>query len=266
MKAPLDFSVLDTPELLQFVFYPRSDWSSPPAGASDHRIPVADGISLSGRFYPLGRSTPSILYFHGNGEVASDYDGVAPLYHEIGVNLFVADYRGYGLSGGKPTFSNMAADAHRVLAYFSELIRSGGQEGPLFVMGRSLGSQPAIELAANHPEELSGIIIESGFAHSGPLMGFFGILVPPERLSEFERAALERIERITLPAMIIHGEMDTIVPHEQARILYDHFGSKDKTLVTIPAADHNTILWVGRERYFSALAAFIRRNRQSERR
>lgn len=264
MRAPLDFSVLDTPDLLQFVFYPRSDSTPPPKGAADHLIPVADGVSVAGRFYPLAPGAPSILYFHGNGEVASDYDGIAPLYHQIGVNLFVADYRGYGRSGGTPTFSNMAADAHRVLAYFLERVRKGA--GPLFMMGRSLGSQPAIELAAGHPEELSGIIIESGFAHSAPLVGFFGIPVDGVRLAEFERAALQRLGAITLPILILHGERDSIVPHEQARILYEHFGSRDKTLVTIPGADHNTILWVGTEQYFSALGEFIRCNTESERR
>lgn len=266
MRAPLDFSVLDTPDLLQFVFYPRTDWSPPPAGAIDHMIPVADDISVSGRFYPFARGAPSILYFHGNGEVASDYDGIAPLYHRIGVNLFVADYRGYGRSGGTPTFSNMAADAHRVLDYFRDRIHAGDREAPLFVMGRSLGSQPAIELAANHPEKLAGIIIESGFAHSGPLVGFFGISASVERLKEFEGAVLERLGGITLPVLIIHGQNDSIVPYRQALVLYDHLGAKDKTLVTIPSADHNTILWMGNELYFSALAKFVRSNVESERR
>jgi len=228
-------------------------------------IPVEDGVFVSSRFYPVDGEAPSILYFHGNGEVASDYDDIAPLYHRIRVNLFVADYRGYGRSGGKPTFSNMAADAHRVLAYFLELQKKEGLIGPIFVMGRSLGSQPAIELAANHPEKLSGIIIESGFAHSGPLLGFFGIRVSPERLGRFERAAIARIQRITLPALIIHGDQDTIVPYEQALLLHENFGSADKRLITIPRADHNTILWAGTQQYFTSLAEFIQRKTESER-
>ena len=106
------YSILDRPEVLQFIFYPRKDVSKSPPNSTDCSVPVGEGTSIGCRFYVHSHESPSILLFHGNGEVVSDYDGIAPIYHHTGLNLFVADYRGYGASGGTPTFTNMVSDAH----------------------------------------------------------------------------------------------------------------------------------------------------------
>jgi len=257
MNNQLDYSVLDDPRLLQFVFYPRADWTPLPAGASDHYIPVEEGISVFGRFYPVGRSNPSILYFHGNGEVACDHDWIAPLYNEIGANLFVVDYRGYGPSNGSPTFSNTSADAHPILEYFMDMLKSRDCIGSLFVMGRSLGSQPAIELAANHPEKINGLILESGFVQNGRLLEHLGLPVSIPNLNLFEKASLEHIGRITIPMLIIHGERDILIPPIEALTIYENTGSKQKKLLTIPGGDHNNLMLIDIDKYFGAIKEFI---------
>jgi hypothetical protein len=101
LKMREEFKILDRPEILQFIFYPRRDFSPHPRvpNAVNHLIPVDEGISISCRFYFDDETSPNILFFHGNGEIASDYDDIAPLYTQLGINFFVADYRGYGLSG-----------------------------------------------------------------------------------------------------------------------------------------------------------------------
>src|SRR4030042_1848855 len=99
-----DYSILDLPEILQFIFYPRRDWAPPPPGASDFLVPVEEGVSISCRFYPAEVGSPCILYFHGNGEVACEHDWIAQLYGREGISLFVADYRGNGRSEGGATF------------------------------------------------------------------------------------------------------------------------------------------------------------------
>ena len=97
----VDYSPLDRPEISMNSFYPRRNWSSTPEGATDYAVQVEEGVSLSCRFFPADADTandasPNILFFYGNGETASDYDGIAPIYNEVGINFFVADYRGYG--------------------------------------------------------------------------------------------------------------------------------------------------------------------------
>ncbi len=255
MSPQPDYSILDKPEILQFVFYPRRAWTPPPPGASDYMVPVEDEVSISCRFYPATVDSPCILYFHGNGEVVCDHDWIAPLYNREGISLFVADYRGYGLSGGSPTFSAMAADAHSIFNFFLKTVRSSGCSGPLFIMGRSLGSHSALELAFHYPEHLTGLIVESGFTSVARLVSLFGL--PSQRLGELGEAISSRIQSITLPVLIIHGEWDSLIPPSEATKLFEISGSKEKRLVIIPGAGHNDIMLVGTEQYFSAIKEFV---------
>lgn len=255
-----DFTLLDRPEISQFIFYPRRDFSPDPrvADATTHLIPVDEGISISCRFYFADGEAANILFFHGNGEIASDYDNIAPLFTQIGINLFVADYRGYGSSGGRPTFSAMMKDAHPIFDGFKQVLRQNEYTGNIFIMGRSLGAAPAIELAFNYQDGMGGLIIESGFASVGRLVELIG--VPVETLG-FNQQKLsfnvERIRSVTIPTLIIHGEYDNLIPLQHGRDLYQSSGAKDKRLLVIPGATHNDIFLVGMEDYLKAMKEFV---------
>ncbi len=256
MSSQPDYSVLDRPEILKLVFYPRVDWTPPPPGASGYQVPVAAGVSISCRFYPATADSPCFLYFHGNGEVACDHDWIAPLYQREGIGLFVADYRGYGLSGGTPSFASMTADAHPIFNFFLKTVRSLGHSGPLFLMGRSLGSHSVVELAFHYPEDLSGLIMESGTANLARLVNLFG-LSSSEEILELQEAITARIKSIKLPTLIIHGQWDSLIPLSEATTLHEDLGSTEKHLVIIPGADHNDLLLLGMEQYFSAIREFV---------
>lgn len=250
-----DYSALDRPEILRFIFYPRREWTSPPAGTSDYLVTVEPGMSISCRFYPASPGAPCILYFHGNGEIACDHDWIAPLYNREGIGLFVADYRGYGRSDGTPTFSSMTSDSHAVFKFFRETVRSSGQSEHLFLMGRSLGSHSAMELAFHYPQHLRGLIVESGSSNVARLARLFGLSL--EGLTDLGEALSERIRSITLPALIIHGERDSLIPLSEATTLHEEIGSQLKPLVVIPRADHNDIMLLETEQYFSAIRDFV---------
>ena len=257
MSGELDYSLLDDPQILQFAFYPRVDRTPPPPGATDHTVSVEDDVSILCRFYPSEPGAPTILYFHGNGEVVSDHDWIAPRYNQIGASLFVADYRGYGGSGGQSTFSNTASDAHLIFQYFMNTLNAAGHGGPAYVMGRSLGSIPAVELASNYPDKIKGLILESGFTTLGRLMRHLALPLSSPNLDDFERAGAERIRRITVPVLLIHGEHDALIPHSEAVSFYQSVGSKNKRLLTIPKAGHNDIILVGMDQYFEAIKEFV---------
>ena len=252
-----DYSALDRPELLQFVFYPRRDFTNPPPNSTDHLILVEGDISISCRFYVHSQSSPSILYFHGNGEVVSDYDYIAPLYNQLGINLFVADYRGYGSSGGTPTFTNMVADAHSIFKGFGDILRQGHHSGDLFVMGRSLGSMSAVELAFHYGGQIKGLIIESGVGSMVKMMTRLGFSMEFLGITDVEFPNLAKIRTITLPTLIIHAEFDSLAPLTGAKELFENVAAKDKRLIIIPWADHNTIMLVGIEPYFKAIEEFV---------
>jgi pimeloyl-ACP methyl ester carboxylesterase len=131
-------------------------------------IPVEPDVMVGARLHLEGKSSPNILFFHGNGEIVADYDDLGPIYNQMGINFLPVDYRGYGRSTGTPTVSAMMKDCHVILAYVTDWLREKGYTGSLITMGRSLGSASALELAATHGEKISGLIIESGFAFAGP--------------------------------------------------------------------------------------------------
>lgn len=252
-----DYTLLDRPDIASFMFYPRPDWSPAPPGATDHDIAVAPGVTVAARFYRHAKEVPTLLFFHGNGEVASDYDLSAPFYASIGLNLFVADYRGYGSSGGRPSFSTMIADARAVYESFRALLAAEGYAGRRFVMGRSLGALSALEVAARYQAELAGLIIESG---AGGTRGWGRMLRPADDRAPWEelhRRHLEKLRSITLPLLTIHGERDELIALESAVELQDAVGSAKKELVVIPGAGHNDLFYLGLEQYLAAIRVFV---------
>jgi len=252
-------SFLDRPEILQFIFHPRRDFKgSCAANATDHLIPVEEGVSIGCRFYTCGHASPNILFFHGNGEIVSDYDHIAPIYNQRGINLFVADYRGYGMSNGSPTFTAMISDAHKIFEGFCKILKKGNYTGGLFVMGRSLGSASVIELAHHYQHRINGLIIESGFASMLELFEHLGFPAESLNLSEEPRFSnLIKIRSVLIPTLIIHAEYDTLIPLKHAKSLFDNAPAEEKHLVIIAGADHNNIMSFGTEQYFRAVEEFI---------
>jgi len=261
MVQPWDeLSALDRPDILQFIFYPRRDFSEKPgvANAAACSISVDEAVSISCRFYFGSEKYPNILFFHGNGEIASDYDGIGSIYNQIGLNLFVADYRGYGMSGGQPTLTSMIRDAHPIFEGFKQVLKEKGFSGNLFIMGRSLGSLSAIELVYHYQSQLSGLIVESGFAN---IFSLFENLGFPAKAVGFTGAetptGLQLIRKISIPTLIMHGEHDQIVPLAEAKNLYNNVAAEDKRLLIIPGVDHNTIFLGGMEQYLQELKDFV---------
>ena len=256
-----DYSSIDRSPLLGFLFYPRKDFTPCPQGAFDLFVPVAENVSISCRFYAQDESWPWILFFHGNGEVVSDYDGIAPFYHGVGTNLVVADYRGYGSSGGSPTFTSLAKDAHLLLEAVQEELSRKKFHRDLWIMGRSMGSISALELAFHHPDQIRGLIIESGFSSVTRLIKHLGLPSRGIDLEPIERERLSMIQKISTPTLIIHGEFDTLVPLQESRDLFACLATNQKQLLIIPDADHNSVMFSDTDQYFTAIQRFIEETR-----
>jgi alpha-beta hydrolase superfamily lysophospholipase len=204
---------------------------------------------------------PWILFFHGNGEVVSDYDEISPLYHQKELNLVVADYRGYGVSSGIPTITDLAQDAHTIFKKVKEELSIKNLRKDLWVMGRSLGSISALELASHYQGEMKGLIIESGFPSVVRMMTHLGVPARGMDLQKIDQECLKRIQKIFVPTLIIHGEQDWLVPLENAKDIYQHLGTKEKELVIIPSATHNDIMLAGFKEYFDSLQQFIEKTK-----
>ncbi|MEN6390657.1 MAG: alpha/beta fold hydrolase [Syntrophomonas sp.] len=254
-----DYARLDHPVLQQLLFYPRNDHDQAPPGAFDYPVPVDEGVHIVCRFYTGQESWPWLIYFHGNGEVACDYDYIAPFYTARRMNLVVADYRGYGSSSGQPGFAHLINDAHIIFKALTDEIKRRSPSSPLLIMGRSLGSTSALELAYSHQNDIKGLIIESGFTSVTRLVKHLGLPAPGIDLATLENQCLDMIAAIKCPCLIIHGEYDNLVPVGEGQIIMETLPGPDKNFVLIPGAGHNDVIFARPELYFSAIEDFVYR-------
>jgi len=162
-RSHSDYSLLDTPEVLMRLFHPRPEHgpSEKPADAVDVLIPVEEEVVVGGRFHVGSKSFPNVLFFHGNGEIVADYDDLGPLYNRMGMNFLPVDYRGYGRSAGRPSIATMMGDCHAIFEFAKAWLEENGYTGAFVVMGRSLGSASALELARHCKERMDGLVVES---------------------------------------------------------------------------------------------------------
>lgn len=255
--------VLDQPKIHQVLFHPVK---MPESGKSDQRnlfFEVEPGVKIGCRFYKADENYPTILFFHGNGEVAYDYDDIAPIFNEKKINLLVADYRGYGHSDGYPTIVNILNDGKVLFANVKKLIEDSGYLKKLFIMGRSLGSLCAIEIAREN-EYPAGLIVESGSATNfRNYLALFDLVPFEHPVWEEGRNFFnkEKIRMIKIPTLIMHAEFDSLIPLSEAKINFENSGAKNKKLVIIPRADHNTIMFADQDLYFNSLTRFVESNK-----
>jgi len=256
----MSYPILDRPDVLRALFYPRREDEFTPRspGVYPVAVEVEQGVAVGGRLYLAGAHAPAILYFHGNGEIAADYDDIAPLYTRLGITLLVADYRGYGTSGGRPTASHLTSDAVTLFDQLGRVLADHGlAPGQLYVMGRSLGSAAAIEVALHRQERLAGLIVDSGFADTFALLARMGVRLQGADEARDGLSNAAKMGRIRTPTLIIHGEDDVLIPASDGWELHRSSAASDKRLVLIPGAGHNDLLWVGRRAYFDAIRALV---------
>ena len=242
--------------LLNSIFFPRP--SCKVKDEKDHLIQVEDDTHVSARFFLKDQSYSTILFFHGNAELSHEYDDIASYYHEHQLNFIVADYRGYGLSSGTPTKDNLHSDSNKIFKYAESFLNDNGYNNKKIIMGRSLGSASAAEIISNHENKLDGCIIESGFGTEVPLMRILEL--EPSDLEYNPEYGFENLRKITRykgPLLVIHAEMDDIIPLDEATTMHRDSLSKNKDLWIIKNANHNDILMHTQQTYFKKIKMFI---------
>ncbi|NTV14698.1 MAG: alpha/beta hydrolase [Desulfobulbaceae bacterium] len=257
-----DYSRLDTPAVLGRLFCPRrEERGDAPDGCVDLELEVEEGICVGVRLHLAEElSGPNILFFHGNGETARDYDLIGPSFCRLGISFLVVDYRGYGWSGGTPTATNLVRDCYPVFDRIREFLTAAGRTGQLAVMGRSLGSVCALELAAFRSADFAGLIIESGFATTMPVLTNLGVDTAALGLSEADGFGnLLKIKAYQKPVLIIHAMNDELIPLNQAGDLQAECPALARELQMVPGAGHNDIMAKTGRMYFEVLKKFVGR-------
>jgi fermentation-respiration switch protein FrsA (DUF1100 family) len=217
-------------------------------------VDVPGGVRLHGWLARGSRRDLAVLICHGNAGNLGVQEGLFAPYRRLGVTALLFDYRGYGLSTGRPDEEGIAADTLAALDSLARLTDLPPER--LVLHGKSLGGAPAARAAAGR--RVAGLILESAFTSAVDLGRDHYPFLPVSRLMKDSLDALSRLGQITCPVLILHGERDGIVPPAHAPRLAAAAGER-ATLVLLPRSGHNDTFEAEPAAYLGAVRQFLDR-------
>jgi fermentation-respiration switch protein FrsA (DUF1100 family) len=227
-------------------FYPSS-FNIP---FEDVYIKTRDGLTINGWFIPHSNARYTLLFCHGNAGNISHRMEKLQLLSNIGINIFIIDYRSYGKSEGRPSEKGFYLDADAAYRYLVNKRRITPQQ--IILYGESLGGAVAIDLAAK--AKVKAIIIEGGFSDEGDMARTIYPFMPTFVLSnKFD--SLGKIKKVKAAKLFIHSLDDEIVPFELGYRLYRAAG-EPKEFVKIRGG-HNNAFLNSEEKYISSISSFL---------
>ena len=239
----------------KMIFFPEEKLVASPEdwglAYEDVALQTSDGLTLHGWFIPHTGARKTLLLFHGNaGNISHRRDSIA-IYHRLGVNVFIFDYRGYGRSDGKPGEAGLYHDARSAWRYLTQSRAMRPQDIILF--GRSLGGAVAAKLATEVPA--GALILESTFSSARDLaralLPLQSHLVP----LRFDFNTTAHVRQIKIPLLIIHSPEDEIIPYRLGENIY-RAANEPKSLFKT-RGDHNNGFLLSQPAYEHALGEFI---------
>ncbi len=179
-------------------------------------LTTADGLTLSAWFVPADKARATLLFCHGNaGNIADRLESIRQ-FHNMGLNVFIFDYRGYGTSEGRPDEAGTYRDAEAAWKYLTD--HRGIPDGNIVIIGRSLGGAIATWLAARHRP--GALIVESSFTSVPDIAARQYPIFPVRLLSRFRYNTGAHIRQVTAPVLIVHSPDDELVPFSQGEQLF----------------------------------------------
>ena len=177
----------------------------------------ADGLDLSGWYIPADNPKFTVLFCHGNGgNIAHRLDSIN-IFHNLGLNCFIFDYRGYGDSRGKPSEEGTYMDAMAAYKWLTEEKKMPAEN--IVIFGRSLGGSIAAQLASK--VEARALIVESAFTSYVDIGKEYYPYMPVRWFARFGYKTIDYIRNVRCPVMLIYSRNDEIVPFKFGLELYE---------------------------------------------
>jgi len=192
-----------------------------------------------------------IVYFHGNGGNLSNWAPILAAIVRRGYAVFAIDYRGYGLSTGRPTERGLYRDVDAAVAAAR---RDDEARLPIVYWGRSLGGAMAGYAATVRKPD--GVIIEAGFADARAAIRGSPVLAALSVFASYRFPAAEFLARAGVPVLVMHGDRDSVIPFARGRELFAAL-PEPRTFAAIPGGDHNDAAAPDPAAYWAAIDRFI---------
>ena len=237
------------------VFYPSERLVTNPrnwgADYEDVTLTTEDGVDLHGWFVPRDGARQVLLFFHGNAGNISHRGASIAVFHELGLDVFIPDYRGYGRSGGSPDEQGLYKDARAAWRWLTE--ERGYAPEDIIIFGRSLGGAVAAHLAGEVRPR--GVILESTFSSATDAARALFPILSRLVVLRFRFDAADAMRRASAPVLVLHSRDDEIIPYALGRRLYEAIATP-KRFVDLQGG-HNDGFLVSEPAYGQALSAFI---------
>jgi len=211
-----------------------------------------DGLKLTGWYVSAEQARFTILFCHGNGgNMAHRLDSIN-IFHDLGLNCFIFDYRGYGASQGKPTEQGTYLDAAAAYKWLTHHKKIPPQN--IIIFGRSLGGSIAANLAAN--VKAKALVIESSFTSYVDIGRKFYPYMPVRLFATYSYRTIDYIRKVYYPVMIIHSRNDDVIPFEFGLELHEA-ANEPKEFVEIFGSHNDGFLYSG-ENYKNAWTQWLK--------
>jgi len=198
----------------------------------------------------------TVLLIHGLLDSKASYLRLGERLAKMGYDVVLPDLRGHGHSGGKYVTYG-ALEKHDMKAVVDELFAEGAVQGPVYAFGVSMGAAVAIQYAAIEPR-CKGVMAMAPYkdARSITLRAialiamtmssdeFEAVLARAGQIAKFDPAEASSVaaaRKLTCPILLVHGLLDTTVPADHSKAIYDAAG-EPKQLIIVPWASHATLL------------------------
>jgi fermentation-respiration switch protein FrsA (DUF1100 family) len=238
----------------RMAFYPIPGVQDvPSAPFADVRIATADGETLQAWWLEHPSPRAQVIFFHGNGGNLSLWLGLLADMRHRGFSVLGIDYRGYGASTGSPSEQGLYRDADAALGVFAARFRQSGV--PVIYWGRSLGSAIAAYAATRAAPD--ALVLDSPFPQAGALLGGDPIMRFLYLFSSYSFPTSRFLQTYDGPLLVVHGDVDSIVPFSAGRAVFDDARSARKSFAVMRGAGHNDLDTVDPGSYWKALDALV---------
>ncbi len=212
-------------------------------------ITTADRVRISGWYIPSRSPRATVLFSHGNGGNISHRLEKIRIFNDLDVNVFIFDYRGYGMSKGSPSENGLYLDAEAAYRYL--LNEKNIPPERIIGYGESLGGAVVIDLASRHA--LGGIIVEGSFPSIRDMARRYFPFIPGfVYKSSFDSS--RKIKDVTVPKLHLHSMNDEIVPFALGKKLFDH-APEPKEFAALQGG-HNDSFLVSRDLFIEKIDSF----------
>jgi len=217
----------------------------------DVSLDTSDGVRIHGWFVP-GRLKRTLLYFHGNaGNISHRLHSIRQ-FHDLGLSVFIIDYRGYGQSEGSPSEDGLYRDGEAAWQYLTEV--RGILAEDIVVFGRSLGASVAAWLAAERSP--GTLILDSAFTSVPDIGQDVYPWLPVRLLSRFQHATKVDVTKASCPVLVVHSRNDEIIPFHHGEAIFN-VANEPKTFLELRGG-HNDAHFTSATAYLDGLESFLR--------